>query len=247
MLEKRKYSKWNILDSLQESQLLLKTDVRTNFIRLLFEIEVTGNPFLKAFSEHFDQLVKDIIEIIPHKETRIWKSINGKFDNIEGWNFLNPIGELSVLRKFINSGLFDLVEIEAKFSNGQTKDFELKQKSDGELKLIEVVNIHIPIGLTKHSEIIDCILDKTQKKIIKEIDGATNIVEMNRLFILPVVWYLDMDILKSEYAFFNEFNKSLGKTFGMKHPTLGFCTYVKDSTNNLIFGEASSIIDLNKN
>ncbi len=247
LLEKRQYSKWNILDSLISNQLISRKNVKTNLIRLLLEIEITNNSFLKSFSEYFDQLVKEIIEFIPHKETRIWKSINGKFDNFEDWNYLNPIGELSVLWNFINCGLFDLLEIEAKFSNGQPKDFEFRHKSDGALTLIEVVNIHVPIGMTEHGKIKDYILDKVQKKINKETKGNITLDELKRLFILPVVWYLDMKILKIEYNFFNEFNKNLGRTFGIKHPTLGFCTFVKTSDNTLIFGEASSIIDLNKN
>jgi hypothetical protein len=246
-LEKRKYLKWVTLDSRLENQLLTKSDVKTSLIRLLFEIEVTGNPFLKGFSDYFDQLLKEIIEIIPNKETRIWDSINGKFDNIEDWNSLNPIGELSVLRKFINSGLFDLIEIEIEYSNNRPKDFAFRQKSNGKKKVIEVVNIHIPVGMIEQGKIKNYLLDKVQKKIAREITGITDLDELKRLFILPVVWYLDMDILTSEYDFFNDFNRNLGSNYGMKHPTLGFCTFVKYPDNTFIFGEASSIIALNKN
>lgn len=242
-LEKRKYSRWEKLDSMVENQMLKKCEVKTSLIRLLLEIEVTDNPFLKGFSEYFDQLLREITESVPNKESRIWDSINGKFDNIEDWNFLNPIGELSVLKIFINSGLYDLDEIEIKFSNNRPKDFAFINKSNGEKKVIEVVNIHIPVNKVEHQEIKDYILDKVQKKINREIIGITDLNELKSLEILPIVWYLDLNILKSEYDFFNDFNKCSGLNYGMKCSTFGFHTYVKYPNNTILFGEASSILN----
>jgi len=242
-LRKRNYKKWNALDTLIEKQLKVSGTTKTNFITLLFKIEMSNNPFLKSFATYIDTLVQEIIDRVPNKEKRLWDSFNGKFDNIEDWNYLNPIGEFSVLKKLIDSNLYDLIEIEAQFPNNKPKDFLVKQRSNNKNKYIEVVNIHIPIGMNNFKEIKRHLISKVSDKIKRETKSITKKRYLEDLIIIPVVWYLETVMLKDDYQFFKSFNETLGKSFGINKNTLGFCTYVKTSENEFIFGEASSIME----
>jgi hypothetical protein len=136
-----------------------------------------------------------------------------------------------------------LEEIEASFPNGKPKDFLVKQNNDNTHKFIEVINIHLPIGMTNVEEIKKHLIGKVTAKIEKEIKGISNKSHLDNLFIAPVVWFLETKTLKEEYDFFKEFNYSRGKSENINQNTLGFCTYVKTSDNQFIFGEASSIIE----
>jgi hypothetical protein len=201
LLVKRGYNRGDKLDSKIEEQLETKLDVKTNLIRLLLEIESSGNQSFKAFAIHVNELIKRIRNIYQNKEKKIWESINGKFDNLDGWNFYNPIGELSVLDKQIHNDKIELIEIEASFPNGKTKDFLFINKQNNSKFYIEVVNIHLPLGLSDSDKIKKVLLDKISKKIEEEIKGITDYELLKSLFILPIVWSLDIDFLKKEYKF----------------------------------------------
>lgn len=246
LLKDRKFSEWDRLDTLISNQLQKDKIIKTNFIRLLFEIEKSNNQFAKSFSTYIDQLVLDILTLVPKNKKQIWLAINGKITNIADWNYLNPIGELSVLKKLIISNSFELLEFETKFPNGRKKDFLVKSLSNNKEILIEVVNIHLPVVKIEFDKIKEILIHKVQTKINNEVKNVSDKLQLENLFIIPVVWYLEMSDITNNYEFFNEFNKSLGKSFGITHQTLGFCTYVKTSDNKFIFGEASSIINNNK-
>jgi hypothetical protein len=56
-------------------------------------------------------------------------------------NYLNYIGELSVLNVFLWKGAFRLHAIESPLGNGNEADFSLEPMNGGKPTLIEVVNI----------------------------------------------------------------------------------------------------------
>lgn len=101
-----------------------------------------------------------------------------------------------MLKKILDSELFELEDIEASFSNGRTKDFLFRQKSNNEKRLIEVLNIHLPVGQMDSEGIKRVLIHRVKTKIDWEIAGVENDEELKSLFILPVVWYLDTEILQ---------------------------------------------------
>ncbi|MBK7872848.1 MAG: hypothetical protein IPJ74_20330 [Saprospiraceae bacterium] len=139
--------------------------------------------------------------MIPNEERKIWSLINGKIDNIEDWNYLNPVGELSVLLKLLKSGLFELEEIETKFPNGRKKDFLFRHKNNNETRLIEILNIHLQTDIKDFNKIKNILLSKVQNKIDREIEGVKDSLFLRRLYILPVVWYLDIEDLENSLRF----------------------------------------------
>ena len=100
-----------------------------------------------------DNLIGEMLHQVPEHEAGIWDSLRGKFSNIAGWNFLNPIGELSALKYLLSDNKNTLVTMESSYPNGRPKDFLLKSNSDLDEVLVEVVNIHTPVEPVEWEEL----------------------------------------------------------------------------------------------
>ena len=242
LLIKRRYNKWNEINNKVNQQILLKADVRTNLFLLLNEIESNNNQNIKSFPVLLNTIIKRVLNTLPHKEKRIWDALNGKFDNLNDWNYLNPIGELSALDKVLQNSDFDLIEIEASFPNGKTKDFLFQNRKNKSKLYVEVLNIHLPDSEFCNDKIKETIIGKLNKKITEEIAGIDDLNLLNNLCFSPIIWFLETDILRDEYVFFSDFKKTYGSKFGIKHCSMGICTYIKVN-GNYEFAEASSIFE----
>jgi hypothetical protein len=245
LLIKRGYNKWHEINSKVNHQIFLKEDVRTNLFLLLNEIETKRDLGIKSFPVLVNEIITRVLNVLPHKEKRIWYTLNGKFDNLNDWNFLNPIGELSALDKVLLNSDYELIEIEAAFPNGKTKDFLFQNKINKSKLYVEVLNIHIPEYVNDYDKIKKIIINKLNEKILIEIANVNDSYFLKSLCFFPIVWYLEKDILKDEHTFFSDFKKTYGLKYGIKHTSMGICTYYKFD-GEYKFAEASSIFELLK-
>jgi len=116
--------------------------------------------------------------------------------------YLDFIGELAVLYKYMVSGEFELLRIEEKIApdSNVTADLLLKDKANGAEILIEIYNLHLEEIDFISNEKLKCHLDLkfTKKSSHKLINPNRNIV------IQPVLWYRDHNQLKFLNSFFQD-------------------------------------------
>ena len=241
MIRKSK-TNWEKLDKrFEEGYLKEGIEVESNIVGILLKAKL-GDEFLIEFLSHADSLAKYLYDFT--KEKRKFRDIIvGKFTNLDSLNYLNPIGELSFLKKMIDNN-YELIRIEDNqtFPRLTPKDFLLKSPSGSKL-LIEVVNIHLRDDYGDTEELKMKLLKEINEKIEKEIEGMKDENPPSNLFFQPILWHVNLSKFKKHFEFFRDFSKSVGKDFGLKYNTLGFCTFGKTEDNNLLFGELSSFYD----
>jgi len=134
----------------------------------------------KLFEELTDKLDSD-------EKKEIKSTIFGFLTNIDS-NYLNFLGELSVLNQFKTRTNFKLVKTEEKLmtsgSNNSTIDFKFFNPTTNSFELIEIVNIHLDEKNTSNDERINILL--TQK--ISEKLSKKGMRENPRFFLVPVIW-----------------------------------------------------------
>lgn len=120
-------------------------------------------------------------------------------------NYLNFIGELSVLNQLKKSGNFNLIKYEHELPNGKSIDFDLEIINPNMRILIEVMNIHINnIRVVNDDNEIQSFFVKRIKDKIKS--KKKGLLEDVNIHFLPIVWGA-LDQLKIYQFFFN--NNSL--------------------------------------
>ncbi|MFK8009244.1 MAG: hypothetical protein AB8H03_22980 [Saprospiraceae bacterium] len=241
MIKKSK-TNWEKLDKkFEEDYLKEGIEVESNIAGILLKAKL-GDKFLIEFLRHADSIAKYLYDFT--KEKRKFRDIIvGKFTNLDSLNYLNPIGELSFLKKMIDNS-YELIRIEDNqtFPKLTPKDFLLKSPSGSEL-LIEVVNIHLRDDYESTEDLKMKLLNELNEKIEKETKGMEDERYPSNFFFQPILWHVNLSKFKKHVGFFKDFSKSVGRDFGLKYNTLGFCTFGKTKDNNLLFGEVSSFYD----
>lgn len=220
-----------------------KTDeikISTSLYDLLLEGE-KGDSFSQKFLNFINQLIGKIIIENPQFEKKIRLSLMGTINNLNNWNYLNPIGELACLNKIISTGKYVLKEIECNFDNGSTKDFLFLNRSDQEL-ILEVLNIHSKFyEKIDFEEIKSHLLEKIYSKIKKETKGVDFEKYKHKILFVPVVWHLNIESMRKHYSFFRESN-NLNKESELNYKVSGFCSHIIIN-DQFEFGEITSLID----
>jgi hypothetical protein len=234
---------WVKFDNDFESN-FLKVNVTypSNFLGIVLHAE-TGNKSLSVFIKYIDDLVAFCEKYVNEKK-KFRDILYGKITNFNDYNFLSPIGELSVLKKLIDAK-YKLLGIEDNsiFPNAKPKDF-LFDSPRGQKLLVEIINIKLKDNYNDLSELEKHLLSKVKNKISEETKGINDTENSDILYFQPVLWHVDLDKTEKYYHFFKDFSHSFGQNFiRSSYKVLGFCSYGKRG-DNYIFGELSTIYDL---
>ena len=233
---------WKEIDAKFEADYFkIGIETESNLIGLLLHAE-SGEKFPLSFFNYYEILTKSLINLT--KEDRKFRDIIiGKITNFKDLNYLNPIGELSVLKKFTDNG-YELIRIEDKqlFPKSKPKDFLFKSPNGGDI-LIEVINIHVRRDFNTLDALKAFLYDKIKGKIEKETEGIDISIAKEKLYFQPVLWHIDLKKFQEYRNFFKDFSLSLGNDFGLDFNILGFCTYGTIDKTDFIFVELSTFYD----
>ncbi len=197
------------------------------------------NQFAKDFLQFIDDLVIETLKIAEQKK-KFREIITGKITNIKDWNYLNPIGELALLRKLtLNGYKLKNIEDKQKIPTSSPKDFLFQDTKKNEI-LIEVVNIHLDDSYASLDELKDFLHAKTRVKIDKETDGLKGNNFDFIFYFQPILWNFNLSELNPYSNYFKNFASTFGRDVSKKFKTLGFCTFGRDSNGQFVFGEISS-------
>ncbi len=225
--EDRKFDKkLKIREKCLERQKATSVQIRTSLYDMLIEAE-NGNNFALKFIKFIDTLISEVVKILPNFKDNIRKNIQGTINNLDDWNYLNPIGELACLKKLLDSKRYILEEIECSFENGKTKDFLFSETSKNSQVMVEVLNIHSRFEV--NGEFLDIkkhLFDKIIEKVNSETVNIYSNKYSNSLLFIPVVWHIKKESMQEYYEFFKKFNDSLGKELGLDYAICGFCSYL---------------------
>lgn len=239
---KRTRTDWQRLDTnFENSYLKVGVKCESNIIGILLHAEA-GDEFLKAFLIYSEFLASSLKEYAD-KGKKFTDIIVGKFTNLEGLNYLNPIGELSVLKKLIDKN-FELIRIEDKhlFPSAKPKDFLLRSPAGNNI-LIEVLNIHLKNDYQTTNGLKTFLFRKVAEKVNDETNGITPASAKEILFFQPVLWHVDLMNCKRHLAFFSDFKKTLGSEIGLHFNILGFCTFGTVNKKDFVFGELTTFYE----
>lgn len=232
---------WKALDHRFKAQLEIKDAEHQTNIFNLAKLAEDGDSFANSFLSFINTLVDETAQLVPYK-AKYGQILQGKINNTSDWNYLNPIGEIAVIKKLLLSK-FELLAIEDKtrYPELSPKDFLFKTPM-GKEYLIEILNIHIAFEDYANFDLLKCRLQSAlTKKITKE---TTGIIAGNKtpLVFLPVLWNANLIALKSYDNYFAEFAKSFGKSDQHPFPVMGYCVFGK-TEQGFHFGEITTFFD----
>jgi len=127
--------------------------------------------------------------------------------SILDYRYLNFIGELASLNKFMSTGEYELINIEEQISHdkGISADFLLRRKKDDIEILIEVLNLHFEMLEFNDFQKFEYHLKSKLENKIKD-----KFVNPNRIiFIQPVIWTKDLKQLEFICDFYLKTNFSI--------------------------------------
>ena len=238
----KSYIDWEEIDNNFE-QNHLKPDIETesNIVGIML-LAAQGDKFSNLFLKYCEYLVSSL-EILCVEKKKFRDIFIGKFTNLRSLNYLNPIGELSVLRKLTDHGFkLDGIEDKLHFPDSKPKDFFFISPK-GKETIIEVVNIHIKDKFLNLEDLKKFLFQKIRNKIEIETIGITPDKSKNLLYFLPVLWHVPLNQFKIFAEFFKSFSKTGGKEIGLDYHILGFCTYGTIEREEFIFGEITSFFE----
>jgi hypothetical protein len=169
-----------------------------------------GDPDASRLLDFFQKLFEELDIVLSDTERGlIIDALQGVFSNMD-FNYLNFIGELSVLNLYKRNSGFELLKTEAPVDadvpKGITIDFLFRDHRENANRWIEVVNIHLNENNTSSYSKIDQLLsDKIESKI-----SAKAMRKHPYVYLIPVVWgqYIEIngviDYLEhNKYEYFN--------------------------------------------
>lgn len=162
--------------------------VEVNFYDLIYMRE-HGNRRAYVFLDMFKNALEELCDSLDRQGKLLLrktiKSILESFDH----KHRNFIGELLVLNNAVKHQQFELLRIEfpiveqsKKGEKPPSADFLLKDKTNGNLELVEIVNIHVD---DKIEDIHRFITGKLVDKIADKTKGKT---EYKKFTLVPVIW-----------------------------------------------------------
>jgi len=177
-------------------KLILK---ETSFYSMIAE-RFTGTGKSNAMFDYYDTLFKKLNTKLTSEEKQpVRRIILQLLTNLNN-NHMNFIGELSVLDKYISTGQYYFVNIEARISSDSnvTADIYLKRKLDGSDFLVEVLNLHLEKTQINDYSKFKYHLDSKFTQKIK----SKGISDKREVKIQPVLWYTDHNQFKWVQDFF---------------------------------------------
>ena len=186
----------------------------------------TAKNFLKFIDTEVFHLSKLIPPSIEDQFKVIVRTLSKEFDIYTQSNpnpaYLNWLAEVLALKKFLESGRFQLLGLEKKLTNGKSVDFHLL--SDQKSLLVEVMSIHIPKRKIQNPTTVKRhIKNKLDEKISVKFDGLK---DLSSVYILPVLFFVE----------------SLGIFEKYKELVIAPASLMKEPANgNYIFGSIESL------
>jgi len=197
--------------AIREEYKLTQTIIRkdANF-HTIIKNKIIGNCQSDGMFDFYNKLFSSLNKILTKEEKkpihRIVKSILTETNK----DYLNFIGELATLNKFMQTGEYNLGNIEEVIHSDQkiTADILLQRKVDKIEVLIEVLNLHLEIKEFENFESLECYLtSKFNKKI-----SDKKLLDTNKIiFIQPVVWTIDDKQLKFICEFYSNTHFKIDK------------------------------------
>jgi len=190
---------------------------------------VVEDEFTLSLFHYMNKLLVEILDRDISFEKDIRASFAGKFNNLDGLNYLNPFGEISFMHyQLFNKGN-KILRMEYPFPNGKPKDFLVENPENKGQNLCEVLNIHCKTPSEANDEdIMADILDKTRAKILTETKGITNLPnDFPQLSFVVILWHTSIPFLQRNITFFDHPNNIIIPELSTEYNINGFYTYTK--------------------
>jgi hypothetical protein len=209
--------------------------VESNFFDVLTE-DRKGNKKGTKMLLYFRILLEELSDNLSHDDKKKIKKTLYNLLIESDLNYLNYIGELSVLNLFLHKGIYKLHEIESPLGNGNGADFSLAPVDGGQFILIEVVNIRPQTFPETDALLKKFIEGKLQEKIDKKTKNDNAFLKFR---LVPVIW-----ASAKELEWTAKLLKS-GITLDVRNITdpCAFCTFEEEEQNGTVF-KFGSLFDL---
>jgi len=225
----------NVRDEYNLTEKIIKKDA--NFYSILVE-RIKGTGKSDGMFDFFNKLFGSLYEILTEKEKiKINKIITSVLTSVNK-DYLNFIGELATLNKFMLTNQYELLNIEEPIHEGNnlTADIFLKNKTTEKEILIEVLNLHLEIKEFKEFSNLEYHLkSKLEKK--KKDKGVENSIKV--IVIQPVIWTKD----EVQLNFVREFySKTKFEIENVNEPLVYVTFRLKDASFEHHFEYISTVI-----
>jgi hypothetical protein len=176
-----------------------------SFLMLAHEHKKNKENIIRNEFFYFNSLLGDFSKIIPSRKKFRDLLLSSIFDYNQN-SILNAMSEIAVCIEQSKTNKF--VAYERKISNGKYIDFEFSNIATGEIILVDVVSIHFNPNKYENKEgfksvILKRITDKFNSKINKLTEE-----EKHKIFIYPIIHYLDLKITKENSSFIKTIGNS---------------------------------------
>jgi hypothetical protein len=166
--------------------------------------KISGKGDTDGMFDFFNKTCESLMSILTETEKKPLHRMISKVLLMLDYRYLNFIGELATLNKFMETCEYELINIEEPISSnkGTSADLFLKRKKDNIEVLIEVLNLHIEIQEFVEFADFEYYLNSKLKNKIKE-----KLINPNRIiFIQPVLWTKDLKQLQFICDFYSKTN-----------------------------------------
>ncbi len=143
-----------------------------------------GIPIAQRLLVYFNSVCAELNKNLQSNKIETLKATFVNFLSEPDYNYLNFLGEISILNQIIKTGKFTLSDVEYPLGNGFFTDFRFFHVADKAYSLVEVVNLHLKEGMdlsqagfTRFAE------GKLKEKLRKKGYGPKHIFTL-----APVVW-----------------------------------------------------------
>jgi hypothetical protein len=165
--------------------------------------------FSEAILNFINERFENLYQLIPnHSHSSIQKTIMDFLENFDEWKsrYLDHLGELVALDKFLSSKMFKFISLEVKTNSGTSTDFYLKGDDKKEYKL-EVMNVRY--DSTKWSSIDDLMNffgNKIDQKIDKKKYKIEDLNDCEFSFIINIWGFNNFSMLVKFESFFKDYS-----------------------------------------
>lgn len=162
--------------------------VETNLFDIIRMAE-QGMEAKLSFLMQFDDMCFKLLNSLDDKfKKKVRGMFEGKVFNLDGLNYLSPVGELLFLYKLHFNNLIKVLDIEHELEKGKTT-FDFLVEINGKKLLIDVYNVH------PKSENEDYLEDIGKKILEKyEIKKSTHTFDKFRFLLAPIVWFTEKEL-----------------------------------------------------
>lgn len=237
------YAKWEELDerfekqnNLYEEKLkklnLVSIQVKTNLVNLLVQCNY-GDKISQSFISFLNGTVKELVkQLNDQQKKRLGNNAKGMLLNLNDLNYLSFFGEACTLKLILDTKKYELIQIEALFPNGKTKDFKIKNLYTGKEFFVEVLNIQLGVDKLVSEDIMrNFLLEKLKAKITEETKNIKN-TSTEFLTFLPVLWCFELEKLQRYENFFVNFERNLIPDFSDNNHICGFTSFAQIPNSN---------------